>query len=82
MAPRQWTDDDELRLVMMLGLRKGLATVRGARRSFTEDEQTRIAGEILNHLRLSNYTITLGRPRSGHSRLMPRRVMPDPDDHD
>ena len=83
MAPTQWTDDDELRLAIMLGLRKGLATIRGARRAFSEDEQKRIAAEILDHLRLSNYTISSGRPRRGHSSLMPpRRAMPDPDDHD
>src|ERR1043166_1414527 len=69
----QWTDDDELRLVIMLGLRKGLAAVQGARRAFTEDEQKRIAGAILDHLRLSNYTITSGRRRGGHSDLMPPR---------
>jgi len=78
-----WTEDDELRLVIMLGLRKGFAVVRGARRAFNEDEQKRIAGEILAHLRLANYTITLGRSAAGHSGLMPpRRAAPDPDDHD
>ncbi len=83
MAPTQWTDDDELRLAIMLGLRKGLAAIRGARRAFSEDEQKRIAAEILDHLRLSNYTISPGRPRRGHSSLMPpRAAMPDPDDHD
>ncbi len=81
--PKQWTDDDELRLVIMLGLRKGLAAVRGARRAFTEDEQKRIAGVILDHLRLSNYTLAPGKPQGGHSSLMPSRgAMPDPDDHD
>ena len=36
--PKHWTDDDdELRLVLMLGLRKGLAAVRGARRAFSEE---------------------------------------------
>jgi hypothetical protein len=78
--PTQWTADDELRLVIMLGLRKGLAAVRGARRAFTEDEQRRIAGEILDHLRLSNYTITSGRSGRGHAQFRP----PDagPNDYD
>jgi hypothetical protein len=76
----QWSADDELRLVIMLGLRKGLATVRGARRAFTEDEQNRIAGEILDHLRLSNYSITPGRSGRGHAQFRPPAA--DPDDHD
>jgi hypothetical protein len=52
MRSGRWTDDDELRLVIMLGLRKGLALVGGARRTFNEDEQKRIARAILDHLRL------------------------------
>jgi len=60
MNPRDWSDDHELRLVIMLGLRKGLASVHGARRTFTEDEQKRIAAHILDHLRLSNYTFVPG----------------------
>jgi len=83
VADKQWTDDDELRLVMMLGLRKGLALVGGARRTFNEEEQKRIARAILDHLRLSNYTIAQGQPAYGHAALMPsRRVTPDPDEHD
>jgi hypothetical protein len=70
--PAQWTDDDDLRLVIMLGLRKGLALVSGARRAFTEDEQRRIAGEILN--RLSNYAITPGASRGGHAPLTSGRA--------
>jgi hypothetical protein len=69
--PEQWTDDDELRLVIMLGLRKGLALVAGARRAFNEDEQKRIARAILDHLRLSNYTITPGGSRAGHAQFKP-----------
>ena len=77
------SDNDELRLLLMLGLRKGVAAVRGARRALTKDEQERIAGAILDQLRLSNYTIMPGRPRRGHSSLMPSRpAIADPDDHD
>jgi hypothetical protein len=83
MPAGRWTDDDELRLVMMLGLRKGLALVGGARRTFNEEEQKRIARAILDHLRLSNYRIEHGPPRTDHSGLMPpRRAVPDPGDHD
>ena len=79
---KRWTDDDDLRLAIMLGLRKGLAAVRGPRRAFTEDEQKRIVGKILDYLRLANYTITHSRLAGGHSSLMPRRIVPDADDHD
>jgi hypothetical protein len=60
--------DDELRLVHMLGLRKGIAAIE-VHCAFTEHEQKRIAGEILVHLRLSNYTIAPGgqpAPRHRH----------------
>jgi len=69
--PERWTDDDELRLVIMLGLRKGFALVAGARRKFNEDEQRRIARAILDHLRLSNDTITPGRSRSEQAQFRP-----------
>jgi hypothetical protein len=55
-GPRPWTADDKRRLVIRIGLQKGLGRVR-ARRVFGEDEQRTIAGEILDHLRLSNYRI-------------------------
>ena len=77
--PKQWTDDDELRLVIMLGLRKGLTAVRGARRAFTEDEQKRIAGTILDRLRLSKYMIAPRYSRGGYGQFMPLRA--DPEDH-
>jgi hypothetical protein len=78
--PKKWTDDDEMRLVLMLGLRKGLAAVRGARRAFNEDEQKRIAGEILDHLRLSNYRITTRRAKNQDSQFMPPAANPDDQD--
>ena len=71
--PERWTDDDELRLVIMLGLRKGFALVAGACRKFNEDEQRRIARAILDRLRLSNYTITPGRSRSEQAQFRPQR---------
>jgi hypothetical protein len=76
-----YTAEDDLRLAIRFGLRKGLASIRGARRTFTEDEQDRIAAEILAHLKLANYTIVPGRPRGGHSNLMPiYGTRPDPED--
>jgi hypothetical protein len=69
--PAPWTVDDELRLAIRLGFQKGLKRV-SAKRAFSEDERHTIAAEILDHLRLSNYHITPGTPRGGHSALMPR----------
>lgn len=34
-----------------MGLKKGLALVRGMRRALTDDEQNRVAGEIADQLR-------------------------------
>ena len=75
----EWTNDDELRLVVMLGLRKGLALVAGSRRTFNEDEQRRIARAILDHLRLSKYTVAPGGSRAGHAQFIP--PSDNPDDH-
>jgi hypothetical protein len=41
-----WSTADELRFCIRMGLRKGLALVRGMRRALTEEEQDRVAGEI------------------------------------
>jgi hypothetical protein len=76
--PSNWTDD-ELRLAIMLGLRKGLSLVGGPRRTFNEDEQRRIARAILDHLRLSNYVIKPG-PQRGSAQFTPPST--DPDAHD
>jgi hypothetical protein len=57
-----WTPDDDLRLSLVMGLRKGLKQIRGMRRSLTEDQQDRVANEIAKHLRLSNWRIEKGPP--------------------
>ena len=41
---------DELRLSILIGLRKGLTLIRGMRRSLTGDEHHKIAGAIVEHL--------------------------------
>jgi hypothetical protein len=61
-----WTKADELRLSIVMGLRKGLTLVRGMRRSLTEDEQRKVAGAIVEHLEHNNWKIEQGSPREGH----------------
>jgi len=46
-----WTNADEFRFAIRMGLRKGLSLIRGMRRALTEDEQDRIAGEVADSLR-------------------------------
>jgi hypothetical protein len=57
---------DELRLSVIMGLRKGLSLIRGMRRSLTEDEQHKIAGAIVEHLEQSNWKIEQKPTREGH----------------
>jgi hypothetical protein len=61
-----WGKADELRLSVLMGLRKGLSLVRGKRRSLTEDEQHKIAGAIVEHLEESNWKIEHGPTCEGH----------------
>jgi hypothetical protein len=61
-----WDKADELRLSVVMGLRKGLSLIRGMRRSLTEDEQHKIAGVIVEHLEQSNWKIEQGPSREGH----------------
>jgi hypothetical protein len=58
-----WDKADELRLSVVMGLRKGLSLIRGMRRSLTEDEQRKIAGVIIEHLEQSNWKIEQGPTR-------------------
>jgi hypothetical protein len=68
-----WTEADELRLSVGMGLRQGLRLIRGMRRSLTEDEQRKIAGAIVEHLEAHNWKIEQGPPREGHGQyLMPK----------
>jgi hypothetical protein len=48
---------EELRLSVVMGLRKGLKLIRGMKRSLSEDEQHKIAGAIVEHLEQSNWKI-------------------------
>jgi hypothetical protein len=54
-----WTKIDDLRLTVLMGLRKGLGLVRGMRRSLSEDEQHKIADAIVEQ-------IEQGKPIGGH----------------
>jgi len=42
-----WGKADDLRLSVLMGLRRGLSLVRGMRRALSEDEQHKIAGAIV-----------------------------------
>jgi hypothetical protein len=61
-----WTKIDDLRFCVKMGLRKGLARIRGLRRALTDDEQDTVAKEIVEHLELSNWKIEPGEPLRGH----------------
>jgi hypothetical protein len=61
-----WTKADDLRLSVVMGLRKGLGLIRGMRRSLTEDEQHVVAGAIVEQLERSNWKIEQGPPLEGH----------------
>jgi hypothetical protein len=65
-----WKRADELRLSVLMGLRKGLKLCRGMRRALTEDEQHKVAGAIVEHLESTNWKIEQGSVREGHSGLM------------
>ena len=63
-----WGKADELRLTVLMGLRKGDSAwpARDCARSLTEEEQHKIAGAIVEHLEQSNWKIEQGPPREGH----------------
>jgi hypothetical protein len=61
-----WTKADELRLSVLMGLRKGLSLIRGMCRSLTEDQQRVVAGAIVEHLESTNWKIEHGPVREGH----------------
>jgi hypothetical protein len=58
-----WSKRETLQFTIKLGLRKGLALIRGMRRSLTDDEQDRVAKAIADHLELSNWKIDEGPPQ-------------------
>jgi len=61
-----WSRTETLRFSVMLGLRKGLALIRGMCRSLTEDEQQLVAGAIVEHLEGSNWKIEQGPEPEGY----------------
>ena len=75
LIPGMWSIADDLRLSIVMGLRKGLRLCRGMRRSLTEDEQHKVATVIAEHLASTNWKIERGVPLEGHGNLIipPRR---------
>jgi len=61
-----WTTVQDLRFCVKMGLRKGLARIRGLRRALTDDEQDTVAKEIVEHLELCNWKMDPGEPLRGH----------------
>jgi hypothetical protein len=56
------------------GAAEGACTLRGMRRSLTEDQQDSVAKAIVEHLELSNWKIEQGPPLGGHgSSLIPKQ---------
>jgi hypothetical protein len=69
-----WATIDELRLSVVMGLRRGLALCRGMRRSLTEDEQNKVAEAIVEHLESTNWKVSKGKPLEGHGQhIIPSR---------
>jgi len=64
-----WSIADELRLSIVMGLRRGLRRLRGMRQALNEDQQHIVAAAIAEQLRLSNWDIRPGRPGEGHAGL-------------
>jgi hypothetical protein len=44
-----WSKADDLRLSVVMGLRKGLSLISSMRRSLTEDEQHKVARAVVEH---------------------------------
>jgi hypothetical protein len=65
-SPPMWSKAQDLRLSVVMGLRKGFRLIRGMRRSLSEEEQHKIAGAIVEHLEQSNWRIEKGPPGEGH----------------
>jgi hypothetical protein len=54
-----------------MGLRAGLKRCRGMRRALTEDEQSKVAGIIVEEIASQNWCVERGPPAEGASGLMP-----------
>jgi hypothetical protein len=61
-----WSKADDLRLTVLMGLRRGLKLCRGMRRALTEDEQNKVAAVIVEDLERSNWKIEQGPMPEGH----------------
>ena len=55
-----WSKADDLRLTVLMGLRRGLKLCRGMRRALTEDEQHKVAAVIVEDVERSNWKIEQG----------------------
>jgi hypothetical protein len=64
-----WDKGEDLRLSVVMGLRKGLSLIRGMRRSLTEEEQHKIVVPSSNTLKA-----TTGRSNMGHRRRATVRI--------
>jgi hypothetical protein len=65
-----WGKADDLRLSVLMGLRRGLKLCRGMRRALTDDEQHKVADAIVEHLESHNWKIEQGPTREGHGQNM------------
>jgi hypothetical protein len=61
-----WSKRETLQFTIKLGLRKGLALIRGMRRALTDDDQDRVAEAIVKHLELTNWKVEEGQLPEGH----------------
>jgi hypothetical protein len=69
-----WSKADDLRLSIIIGLRRGLSLIRGMRRALTEDDRRKVADAIAEHLQRNNWKIEQGEPLEGHGHtLMPKK---------
>jgi hypothetical protein len=66
---RIWGKADDLRLSVLMGLRRGPKLCRGMRRALSDDDQRKVAAAIVEHLETHNWKIEQGPVREGHSRL-------------
>jgi hypothetical protein len=59
-----------VRPLVVMCLRDGLKSIRGIRRTLTEDEQHKVADAIVAHLESHNWKIEKGPPVEGHGQYI------------
>jgi hypothetical protein len=64
-----WGKAGELRLSVVMRLRKGLSLIRGMRRSLTEEEQHKIAGQSSITLKATTGRWNMGRRARATARI-------------